>query len=154
TNRLASGGFDTLLIEALLLLSFSGAGNALSVDAWRRRRSGAVMSDDAPAWPRLLLLGQLGLMYFTTSIYKLLGGRWAPWTNLEAIWTVIHDPTWARFPSGVPEWLFLPSKALTAGVLLFEFVAPFVIAATVWRQCIRPATPISRRIVQGTVAFF
>jgi hypothetical protein len=154
TNRLASGGFDSLLIQTLLLLSFSGAGNALSADAWRRRRSGSVTSEDAPAWTRLLLLGQLGLMYFTTSIYKLLGGRWAPWTNLEAIWTVIHDPTWARFPSVVPEWLFLPSKALTAGVLLFELVAPFVIAATVWRQWRRPATHISPRIVHGTAAFF
>jgi hypothetical protein len=154
TNRLASGGFDSLLIQALILLSVSNAGTALSVDAWRRRRAEALRTDEVPAWPRLVLLGQLGLMYLTTSFYKLLGGRWAPWTSMDAIWTVIHDPTWARFPSWVPGWLLFPSKVLTLGVLGFECVAPLVIAATVWCQWRRPATPLPRWSARAVTVFF
>lgn len=110
-------GIDTLMRNVLMMLMFSGAGQALSVDAWLRCRSwlgdGALIS----RWPRRLLLLQLVVMYFAAGVSKY-AQQWWPWGGYTALYVIWHD--WAVSAVAGQEWL------ATTAALRFAQLATFL----------------------------
>jgi len=64
------------LFAVLLILSMSRAGNAMSVDAWRARRSGRPLPAESPAWPLWLLRFECATVYGASGLSKLLDPDW------------------------------------------------------------------------------
>ena len=84
-----------LLIPPGILLLFSSANAALSLDC--RRRTGAwINGSPEPAWPRYLLVFQLLVIYGATGIQKM-SHTWTPLGGYSALYWVFQDPTWRRF---------------------------------------------------------
>jgi hypothetical protein len=124
----ADRGIDTLLRNTLAVLMLSGAGATWSIDA--RRRGGHFASQvEVWAWPRMLLIAQLVLMYFWAGVYK----QSAAWTSLgeySALFRVLSKPHYSRWSWSHAQLVaFYPLlQAATFATLLFErgaFLVPF-----------------------------
>lgn len=122
-NGQAGGSYDELIQCALLLLTLSGCGGRLSLDArWGLARS------EIPAWPRYVLVCQLVVMYFATGIQKV-SAHWVPWGSLDALWYIFQQPTWQRIPM---TWLWPAyplTRLATIGSWLFEVGSPLLLLA-------------------------
>lgn len=112
-NPSSRGSYDALLLDVLFVLVLAQTGNALSVDAHFRGKAGP-----APRWPRLLLIFQMGLLYFGSGIGKL-SSSWVPGGNASALWYILQQPTWARFPD-IPGWIHPLTQVATTSTWLFE----------------------------------
>lgn len=129
-NDHSGGSGDDLLVNALFILMFADTTRALSLDARLRNRRGEVM-----AWPRYVLIAQLIVMYQATGLQKISAG-WVPWGSLDALWYVLQQPTWQRFPM---RWVapFYPLTQLGSLVTwLFEMGA-FVLAIAMFYRATR-----------------
>jgi hypothetical protein len=91
-NDHSGGSGDDLLTNVLFVLSFADTTRAFSLDARLRGHTG-----DVTAWPRYVLIAQLAVMYEATALQKISAG-WVPWGPLDALWYVLQQPTWQRFP--------------------------------------------------------
>jgi uncharacterized membrane protein YphA (DoxX/SURF4 family) len=129
--NLINGGDDVLCI-ALLVLMLCPSGAAWSIDAWQRRRRARAAGDSAnardgwlPAWPVRLLQLQLGTIYLSTGLHKLLGESWRDGVALHY---VLHDFTTARWGFSslpLPNWF---THAATYGTLAFELSFVLLVA--------------------------
>lgn len=130
-NGHAGGSYDELLKNVLFLLLLSGCGAALSLD----RRLGISKSEAVPAWPRWLLIFQLVLMYWTTALQKL-SSSWVPFGELDALWYILWQPTWQRFPLPLATntWLYPITQLATLSVWIFEQAAPLLLLAYWYRE--------------------
>ncbi|MBX3250969.1 MAG: HTTM domain-containing protein [Myxococcales bacterium] len=121
----ADRGIDMLLRNVLLLLACSGAGAALSLDAWRRHR--ALLPDvTVTAWPRRFLVLQLVWVYFSAGLHKS-QLTWWPAGDFGALYLILLDPHFAR--ADFSSWLadVYPLTQLgTAATMLFEVGAPLM----------------------------
>jgi hypothetical protein len=128
----ADRGVDMLLRNAVLLLSLSPCGQALSLDAWRR--SGSLWGDGrpAPAWARSLLVVQLTLLYSGAGMLKL-ASSWLP-PDWSALWVALRDPAYARDDWPWLDRLFPLTQAATAITWLWEWGAPLILLAFWYRQ--------------------
>lgn len=127
-NNHSGGSYDELLKNEMFILLLSGAGGALSVDAWWRGTKANI-----PAWPRYVLLFQLVLMYWSTGLQKVSAG-WVPGGKADALWYIFQQPTWHRMDM---RWLapFYPvTQVATLGTWFFEVGAPFLLLALWWRH--------------------
>ena len=122
-STFSHGGSDALLIDVLFVLLLSGCGNALSVDAWRKKTT-----TPALRLPRLLLVFQLGLLYFFGGLQKLSYG-WVPGGDASALWFALHQPQWTRFDGFPPGWLYPLTQVATTSAWLFEIAAPVLVLA-------------------------
>lgn len=118
----AHGGSDALFIDVLFVLLLSGCGNTLSMDA---RRAG---TSTALRLPRLLLVFQLGLLYFFGGLQKLSWG-WVPGGDATALWFALHQPQWTRFDGLPPHWTYVLTQVGTTSAWLFEITAPLLLLA-------------------------
>jgi hypothetical protein len=76
-NPNLKNGADDVLQWGILLLLLSPCGMALSLDAWRLRRKGALAGPAwVPPWSLRLIQLQLCLIYCTTGLIKLKGETW------------------------------------------------------------------------------
>ncbi|MBI4865808.1 MAG: HTTM domain-containing protein [Candidatus Wallbacteria bacterium] len=76
-NPLLLSRGDALLRMVTLYLAFSGAGRALSLDAWLQGRQGTPPASPLIApWPRRLIQIQVSVMYVCTVFWKLGGDLW------------------------------------------------------------------------------
>lgn len=134
-NDYSDRGIDRAVRIVMLILAFSGAGRAWSVDAWRATGSFRGDGQPVPAWPRYLILGQLVLMYCAAGFSK--GGtRWLPWGGYTALYVILQDPifavtdfSWMRHP--VP---FFLTRVGTAVTHTWEIGAPIVLLAAYYRR--------------------
>ena len=82
-----------------------------------------------------MLIFQIVLVYWTTGVQKLSIGWWPPpFGTLDAIWYILQQPTWIRFPT--LEWatpLFRFTQAVTLTTWLFENSAPLLLVAFWYR---------------------
>lgn len=127
-NAEAKGSYDGLLIDVLFILMLSGCGRALSLDARLFPKREAL----APRWPRVLLVVQLGLLYFGSALNKGSLG-WVPGGDASALWYILQQPTWARFAS-LPLWSYELTQIATTSVWLFELAGPLVVLAWLLRE--------------------
>ncbi|MCB9600631.1 MAG: HTTM domain-containing protein [Sandaracinus sp.] len=121
----ADRGIDTMLRMVLLLLAASGAGQALSIDAWRRHRT---WRPDVRvlAWPRRFLVLQVLWMYFSAGLHKSQLAWW-PAGDFAALYVVLLDPHFARADfSGWLSAVYPLTQLGTASTMLFEVGAPLM----------------------------
>lgn len=125
---LADRGIDKMLRNVLMLLAFSSAGRAWSVQAWRE--TGRWRGDPAlrtPAWPRHLLVLQLVVVYFTAGLHKT-ALSWSPAGDFAALYIVLRDPTMALRDFTWLASVYPLTQLGTVVTMLFELTAPLVLA--------------------------
>jgi hypothetical protein len=127
-SHFAHGGSDALFIDVLFVLMLSGCGNALSLDALRNKKTTTTTTTTALRLPRLLLVFQLGLLYFFGGLQKVSYG-WVPGGDASALWFALHQPQWTRFDGVPPDWLYAVTQAATTSAWLFEVTFPIVVLA-------------------------
>lgn len=122
-----TGGYDTLVTNALWLLVLSESTATLSLDC--RRRTGRFTSDrPVPAWPRYLVILQLVVVYGTTGLHKL-SPVWTPGGDLSALYWVFQEPTWRRFDMTwtASAWAYPLTQLGTAVTWWWEVLAPLLL---------------------------
>ncbi|HSC89246.1 MAG TPA: HTTM domain-containing protein [Polyangiaceae bacterium] len=120
-NPDATGAGDALLAVCLLVLVVGDSSATWSWDA--RRRTGSFFAPaEVAAWPRLLAIFQLTVMYVATGLQKLVATAWTPLDGFSALYQILQSPHMARYPDWVPThgWLVGPLALGTAVTLLFE----------------------------------
>ena len=134
-NQLVLHSGDTLLRLISFLLIFSPAGDALSVDRWRRRRAGA--AEPAPVlralWTQRLIQLQVAVLYFATAWWKLSGGAWRDGT---AVYYILRLVDFQRFPLPL-ESLWVDSLAATRLLTWAALAVEFAMALLVWVPAFR-----------------
>ena len=123
---------DLLLRTLAFYLVFSPAGEALSLDRWRRARDRFWEFPLRAPWTLRLMQIQLSVIYFATLWGKLQGDRWRDGTAVSYALRIddIH-----RFAT--PDFLtdsVVLSEILTFGTLLLELA----LAILVWNRTLRP----------------
>ncbi len=134
-NDYGDRGIDRAVRIVMLILAFSAAGSAWSIDA--KRKTGRFRGDGRPvgAWARHLIFCQLVLLYCAAGFSK--GGtRWYPWGGYTALYVILQDPIFAVTDFS---WLSQPilyffSRAATAITHLWELGAPIMLVAAYYRR--------------------
>jgi hypothetical protein len=139
----AHGGTDALLIDLLVLLAFSGCGNTLSLDAWRRRRTGHGVTDmPALRVVRLMIVVQLVLLYTLGGLQKVSYG-WVPGGDASALWFALHQLQWTRLDSMPPAWAWPFTQLATTSSWLFEVLAPLLLVS-IWCELKQASSRLGR----------
>lgn len=127
----ADRGIDRLLRNVLCVLPFASPGATLSLDA--RRRTGRWVSDRLVwAWPRLLIIAQLVLLYFFAGLLK----QAAPWSfrgGYTALFQVMQKPHLVAYdlPPALATSLFPLFQLGTFSTIMWERSAP-VLPILLW----------------------
>jgi hypothetical protein len=123
---------DQLLRMMAFYLIFSPAGDALSLDRWRRARNTFWEFPLRAPWVLRLMQIQLSVIYLATVWAKSGGERWRDGT---AVSYVLRIGDYLRFPT--PRFLadsVVLSELLTYGTLLVELA----LGVLVWNRTLRP----------------
>ncbi|MEK6651136.1 MAG: HTTM domain-containing protein [Bacteroidota bacterium] len=137
------------------LLAIAPSGDAWSVDAWLRRRSGATAGGTSRrfALPLRYAMVLMGLMYFFAGVWKLIIGG-IEWATGETMQTILHAQ-WMRIdqlpPLRVDEWGIWTSLGGVA-VITFElaFIVLIVISRTrLWAAAAGVLFHLSVRVFTG-----
>ena len=125
----ADRGIDMLLRNVLIVLMLSGCGKAWSIDA--KLGSGRWGGDGSliPAWPRLLLVCQMLLLYATAGMQKV-GLSWLPLGDWSALYIVLRDPAFAVLSRATLDRYYWLTQAATAATWCWEWATP--LAALAW----------------------
>ena len=125
----ADRGIDMLLRNVLVILMCSGCGQAWSLDA--RLRTGRWQGSGAqvPAWPRLLLVCQLLVVYGTAGVQKV-GISWLPMGEWSALYIVLRDPAFGLLSLSTLDRFYGLTQVATGLSWLWEWATP--LAALAW----------------------
>jgi len=120
-----TGGYDTLLTNALWILVLGQSTATLSLDC--RLRTGRFTSErEVSAWPRYLVILQLVVVYCTTGLHKL-SPVWTPGGDHSALYWVFQEPTWRRFDMAWTASVFPLTQLATAITWWWEVLAPLLL---------------------------
>jgi hypothetical protein len=119
---------DMVGIILLSILMLSPCGATWSVDAWWRKRR----FDPPPRevrvhpWPLRLVMLQMTLVYFGNGLHKITfeHGRAGDWLHGEAVYAVIANLNWARFPYPSQPMPYAATWVLTWIIFVFELGFP------------------------------
>lgn len=131
---LARGAYDSLMVDTLVVLFFSGCGRAFSADTLLFPRDDNTITK----WPRVLLLLQMAWLYLGSALAKF-GSGWVPGGDASAIWFILHDGVWARF-GPPPSWAWHPTQLATTMVWLWELSSPLFVIQLIRRRWPRATT--------------
>ena len=133
-NPAAHYAGDMVCIILLSILMLSPCGAAWSVDALVKKRGPDVR---VPPWPLRLVMLQMALIYFGNGLHKITfeHGRAGDWLRGEAVYAVIANLNWARFPYPSQPMPFFATEVLTWVVFAFELGFP------IWMLVKRTRTP-------------
>ncbi len=125
----AERGIDLLLRNILFILMLSGCGKSWSVDA--RLRTGRWRGDGqlVTAWPRMLMVCQLLLLYGTAGMQKV-GLSWTPMGGFSAMYTALHDPAFQVLSDATLDRFYWVTQLGTATTWVWELSTP--LAAYAW----------------------
>jgi hypothetical protein len=134
-NDVGDRGIDRAIRIVVLILAFSAAGRAYSVDA--RIATGTFRGDGAlaPAWPRYLVLTQLVIMY-TAAGFSKSATLWLPWGGHGALYVILNEPIYATRDFGFmahPVLYFL-TQVGTMSSRTWELSAGVVLLAAHYRR--------------------
>jgi hypothetical protein len=118
-------GDDLMRINALILI-FTEAGAAYSIDRWLRKRKGKE-GDKLPLkspWAQRLLQLQLAYLYFDTAYLKLPGEAWR---NGTALYYALHYLEFQRFRFPFLFYYLWQIKIATWLALVIEFAAAILV---------------------------
>lgn len=128
----SGGGHDRMLIIALGYLVLARSDTTLSA-ACRLRTGNWTCEDLVPAWPRLLMVYQLVLIYTATGLSKL-GAEWWPHGDYLAVYRAMLHPWFARGDHAWVAWI-APLLQLGAAVTVpFEVGWLLVLFWLSWRH--------------------
>jgi hypothetical protein len=134
-NDVGDRGIDRAIRIVVLILAFSAAGRAYSVDA--RIATGSFRGDgkEAMAWPRYLVLGQLVVMYTAAGLSKS-ATLWLPWGGHAALYVILNEPIYAVRDFGflAHPVLYFFTQIGTAASRTWELIAPIVLLAAHYRR--------------------
>lgn len=148
-NPSARGGYDPLLINTLFLLLLSGSHRALSLDA-RLFRTVRDAGGLTLRCFRMLLTLQIAVLYGTSAFYKV-GSGWIPGGDASALWYILQQPLWARFPDALSLWMVIPLQVATTLSWLWELSGlPFLVVFLLDEQ---RSTRVRRALRLGFLAF-
>lgn len=123
-NSLAGGGHDDLIENVLWILVFTNSASTYSLSA--KFKTGSWTADtEISTWPRYLLLIQLITMYTSTGWQKL-SSHWLPLGDMDALWYILQQPTWARMDM---QWFAPYAWTIQVAVFFvwfFEAFAPLI----------------------------
>ncbi len=126
----AHWGGEQLFCSVLFLLMLSRCGAAFSLDRWRARRRSRVAAREypaIPAWPQMLIAGQLALCYTANGWWK----SGPLWRGGDALWHALHLDRYTRLDWHA-ETLALgtwPLKLVSWSVLWWERLFPLLLVA-------------------------
>lgn len=123
---------DALLRHATLFLSFTPAGEVLSVDRWRRARRRFWEVPHAAPWGVRFLQLQISAVYLFSVFEKLRGEAWTEGTALADAWR-ITDLARVGVPLPVYDSLLL-TNVLTFSTIVIELA----LAVLLWNRRARP----------------
>jgi hypothetical protein len=127
-NILNSG--DNILQIALFLLMFAPCGQALSLDAGRRRRARTLPEPNlTPAWQVRLFQIQLAVIYCTTGLIKLKGdgpfqGTWWDGTSVHYVLNGMYMTRISYVQLPLPFWI---TKPMTYACVWWETLFPLLV---------------------------
>jgi hypothetical protein len=129
-NLLILNSGDNILQFVIFVLMFAPCGQALSLDALRRRQGqGLQPLALIPAWPVRVLQLQLAMIYCTTGLVKLQGdapftGTWWDGTSIHYVFNsvIMTRISYADFP--VPFWI---TAAMTYTCVWWEALFPLLV---------------------------
>jgi hypothetical protein len=130
TVFLLDGG-DALVMNGLLLLLLAPSGQALSLDAWWRRRRGRPLPRTVPPWSVRVLQIQLCLLYFSAGVLKMAAypekpftGTWWEGTTVHYTINFVDRSRWAFAQWPQPLWW---TALLTYVSLFWEAAFPLLV---------------------------
>jgi hypothetical protein len=119
---------DALVRNIVLILSCSGCHRAWAIDAWLRTRKwwdGC----EVPAWPRLLIVAQMLILYGSAG-FKKVGLSWTPIGDLSAIYLTLSDPSFGLVEASMLDRFYWATQLTTVATWTWEWLTP--IAAFAW----------------------
>ena len=126
------GSYGAITANALWLLVLARSTATLSVDC--RMRTGRWTSDEpVPAWPEVVAVVQLAVIYFCNGLYKI-SAHWTPGGDMSAIYYILQQPTWQRTGMLWVAWVYPLTQAATAITWLFELSWPLVLLSLYYRR--------------------
>jgi hypothetical protein len=134
-NDVGDRGIDRMIRIVVLILAFSAAGRAYSIDARIATKSFRGDGALAPAWPRYLILGQLVIVYTAAGLSKS-ATLWLPWGGNAALYVILNEPIYATMDFGFLEHpvLYILTQIGTASSRLWELLSGIVLLAAHYRR--------------------
>ena len=134
-NDVGDRGIDRMIRIVVLILAFSAAGRAYSIDARIATRFFRGDGALAPAWPRYLILGQLVVMYTAAGLSKS-ATLWLPWGGNAALYVILNEPIYATMDFGFLEHpvLYFLTQVGTASSRMWELLSFVVLLAAHYRR--------------------
>jgi hypothetical protein len=134
-NDVGDRGIDRMIRIVVLIIAFSAAGRAYSIDARLATKSFRGDGALAPAWPRYLILGQLVVMYTAAGLSKS-ATLWLPWGGHAALYVILNEPIYATMDFGFLEHpvLYFLTQIGTASSRLWELLSGIVLLAAYYRR--------------------
>jgi hypothetical protein len=127
----ASGSSDVLVTNALWLLVLARSTATLSLDC--KLRTGRLRSDEEiSAFPRYLAVLQIVVMYWATGIQKV-STAWFPAGSYSALYYILQEPGWQRFPMTWAARVFPLTQIATAVTWIWEVSAPLLLLVYYFR---------------------
>lgn len=123
-NTHARSSYDGLLLNSLWLLVLADSTATLSVAC--RHRTGKWTSDElVSAWPRYLMVAQLGVLYFFTGLHKV-SIYWTPAGGFSALYYILQQPSWHFGNMHWLAWVYPLTQVATALAWTFELSWPLM----------------------------
>ena len=121
-------GIDLLLRNVLWIFVFFPSGRWGSVEAWWTTGSWRGTGAPIPAWPRLFMIAQLVIVYFTAGLQKV-GFHWLPMGDFAALYVILQDWAVARADFGFLSLpgLYAVTQVSTMVSVLWELTFPVVL---------------------------
>jgi hypothetical protein len=132
-NPPSTGGYDALLVNALIFMLLAPVTRTWSVDCWLKNRKWS-SEESVPSWPRYVFVFQLVILYFATGLKKA-SVIWSPAGGYSALYYIMMDVTWVRFDSleFLRDQVFL-TRMGTAVTWHWEHLAPILLFAGYFRR--------------------
>jgi hypothetical protein len=125
SNRLVINGEDLVMRMALLFACFAPLGARYSIDRWLKARAGVPLPPPARVWPLRLIQVNTAMVYALSLPAKL---KLDPaWLSGDALYWVLVNDTWSRFPWPTLAYAAPVSFALTWGTILAEGSFPVLV---------------------------
>jgi hypothetical protein len=126
-NPHAGGSYDLLLSNALWLCVLAPCTATLSADAWLRHGRPWATRRVYALWAWLVAY-QIVLVYWSTGVQKV-SAYWTPGGDFSALYYILQQPTWQRYPLDFFAWVFPLTQVATAVTWFWEVSAPLWLVA-------------------------
>lgn len=121
-----SGAFESF--QAILFcLMWADSGQVWSLDRWRmtaHSHNQATGTASQSLWPLRLIRFQIALIYLATGLWKLTGDQWR---QGSALYYVLSNNSYARFPMPPPAYAMSILTMGTYGTVLWEIAFPALV---------------------------